>query len=78
MGETKLFVLYVDVYYMTRSTSMVSDKFSGILPGSGTNSPKTGGIRRSESAKDGASEGGRRNQRRGGVRKHSDPYQRQR
>ena len=62
---------------VTRSTSMVSDKFSQVLPGSGTNSPKTGGIRRSESAKDGASEGSRRNQRRGGVRKHSDPYQRQ-
>merc|ERR1719233_1698584 len=48
----------------TRSPSSISDNSNSRY------SPKTAGVKRSESAKDGDH---RKNPRRGGVRKHSDP-----
>merc|ERR1719318_1376792 len=55
-----------------RSPSSISDNSSlrSEAGNSGKYSPKTAGVKRSESAKDGEH---RKNPRRGGVRKHSDP-----
>jgi len=54
----------------TRSPSSVSDNTHNRSEIAGSSSPRSTGIRRSESAKDGDH---RKNPRRGGVRKHSDP-----
>ena len=69
-------VTCLDTPHPARSTSSVSDKLVSSVSGtSGTNSPRLG-IRRSESAKDGAGDTVRRNHGRRGGRKHSDPLSR--